>query len=40
MRTAEEGVRPPGPDIVRDRYPAVVESDGHKVLIVHASAYM
>lgn len=41
MYTVEEGKTSPGPDIVQDVYPAVVESgDGHKVLIVQASAYM
>ncbi|XP_031636271.1 apyrase-like isoform X2 [Contarinia nasturtii] len=40
MYTVEEGSKPPGPDHPSDLYPAVVESDGHKVLIVHASAYM
>lgn len=41
MYTVEEGKTAPGPDIVQDMYPAVVESgDGNKVLIVQASAYM
>lgn len=41
MYTVKNGETPPGPDTVRDEYPAVVESeDGHKVLIVQASAFM
>lgn len=41
MYTAEEGETPPGPDEVKDNYPAVVENaDGHTVLIVQASAYV
>lgn len=41
MYTVKNGETPPGPDVARDKYPAVVESeDGHKVLIVQASAFM
>lgn len=41
MYTVENGKFAPGPDTVRDVYPAVVETDnGHKTLIVQASAYM
>lgn len=41
MYTVEPGKTAPGPDLVRDVYPAIVEGqDGHKVLIVQASAYM
>lgn len=40
MYTVEEGGTAPGPDVVKDEYPAVVESNGHKVLIVQASAYI
>lgn len=29
----------PGPDAPKDRYPAVVEENGHRVLIVQASSY-
>lgn len=39
MYTVEDGHEAPGPDIVKDEYPAVVETDGHKVLIVQASSY-
>lgn len=40
MYTAAAGVRPPGPDVPRDNYPAVVtHEDGHRVLIVQASCY-
>lgn len=35
------GDQSPGPDKPRDQYPAVVtHTDGHKVLIVQASAYL
>lgn len=40
MYSAEEGESAPGPDIVKDAYPAVIETNGHKVLIVQASAYV
>lgn len=41
MYTVEEGESAPGPDIVGDVYPAVVETeDGHTTLIVQASAFM
>lgn len=41
MYTVSENGTAPGPDIVKDNYPAVVENeDGHRVLIVQASAYM
>lgn len=41
MYTTVQGERPPGPDIPRDNYPAVVtHEDGHRVLIVQASAYL
>ncbi|XP_026472187.1 apyrase [Ctenocephalides felis] len=33
------GPNPPGPDKPLDDYPAVVENNGHKVLIVQASAF-
>lgn len=39
MYTVPEGGKAPGPDVVKDKYPAVVETDGHKVLIVQASVY-
>lgn len=39
MYNVEEGGTAPGPDVVKDSYPAVVETDGHKVLIVQASSY-
>lgn len=40
MYTVEEGGRSPGPDVVKDKYPGVVDVDGHKVLIVQASSYL
>lgn len=40
MYTVEEGGTAPGPDVVKDVYPAVVKTDGHTVLIVQASAYV
>lgn len=40
MYTVNEGGKAPRPDIPTDLYPAVVETNGHKVLIVQASAYM
>lgn len=41
MYTVKDGESAPGPDRARDDYPAVVENEnGHKVLIVQASAYM
>lgn len=40
MYTVEEGGSAPGPDIVKDQYPAVVKTNGHTVLIVQASAYI
>lgn len=41
MYTNISGERPPGPDTPKDNYPAVVtHADGHKVLIVQASAYL
>ncbi|XP_055294825.1 apyrase-like [Sitodiplosis mosellana] len=41
MYTVGEGETAPGPDIVKDVYPAVVKNgDGHTVLIVQASAYI
>lgn len=41
MYTTEEGETAPGPDEVKDEYPAVVKNaDGHTVLIVQASAYI
>lgn len=40
MYTTENGESAPGPDVVQDSYPAVVETNGHKVLIVQASAYL
>lgn len=41
MYTNVSGERPPGPDTPKDNYPAVVtHDDGHKVLIVQASAYL
>lgn len=41
MYTVKEGESAPGPDKVKDVYPAVVETeDGHRVLIVQASARM
>lgn len=41
LYTVKDGDAAPGPDKVKDVYPAVVESqDGHKVLIVQASARM
>lgn len=39
MYTVDENGQAPGPDIVKEKYPKVIESDGHKVLIVQASAY-
>lgn len=39
MYTVEDGIEAPGPDPVKDIYPKVVETNGHKVLIVQASAY-
>lgn len=41
MYTVPEGELAPGPDKVKDNYPAIVETnEGHRVLIVQASAYM
>lgn len=41
MYTAEDGETAPGPDKVKDNYPAVVETeDGHRALIVQASTRM
>lgn len=41
MYTTKPGERAPGPDRPGDKYPAVVtHADGHKVLIVQASAYL
>lgn len=41
MYTSRNGESAPGPDTVRDNYPAVVEhEDGHRVLIVQASAFL
>lgn len=40
MYTVKNGEPAPGPDVVKDTYPAVVETNGHKVLIVQASAYV
>lgn len=41
MYTVKDGETAPGPSRPADNYPAVVENDnGHKVLIVQASAYM
>lgn len=41
MYTNTDGESPPGPDTPKDNYPAVVtHDDGHKVLIVQASAYL
>lgn len=41
MYTNKSGEHPPGPDTPQDKYPAVVtHDDGHKVLIVQASAYL
>lgn len=41
MYTVRDGETAPGPDSVGDQYPAVVEhDDGHRVLIVQASAYL
>lgn len=41
MYTNKFGEHSPGPDTPQDKYPAVVtHDDGHKVLIVQASAYL
>lgn len=41
MFTETETLKAPGPDKIEDNYPAVVEfDDGHRVLIVQASAFM
>lgn len=41
MYTTEDGQPAPGPDTPQDKYPAVVtHDDGHRVLIVQASAYL
>lgn len=41
MYTNKTGEAVPGPDTPKDKYPAVVtHEDGHKVLIVQASAYL
>lgn len=41
MYSIEDGKTAPGPDHVKDKYPAVIETkDGHRVLIVQASARM
>lgn len=41
MYTPQEGETAPGPDKVKDDYPAVVETeDGHRTLIVQASTRM
>lgn len=39
MYTETEEQSAPGPDIPEDNYPAIVESNGHRVLIVQAASY-
>lgn len=39
MYTETEAQSAPGPDIPEDNYPAIVEANGHRVLIVQAASY-